>query len=83
MKKINYSIVTSYSIECGGNWYVVTLNRIKNTPSGNPRYSVNIIFMSRPDAPTYRFTWRGNYCSEPQEAREALNALLLALAQID
>ena len=81
MIKVNYKINSAYSIECGSNWYLVTMQRIRNTPSGNPRYSVSVVFMSRTDTPAYQFNWRGGYCSEPQEARDALSALLETLAR--
>ena len=77
MKKVNYKINSAYSIECGSNWYLVTMQRIRNTP----RYSVSVVFMSRPNTPAYRFNWRGSYCDEQREARNALGALLETLAR--
>lgn len=57
------------------NHYLVTLSRLNNTYSGNPRYEANIICLDNDDIYCYTVVYRfnGHYMSEYDEAKWIIN----------
>lgn len=58
--------------------YIVTLESLKNTPSGNPRYKAVIVFEPYKEGSRYNavYTFTGHYMGEQKEAEWILDKYL-------
>lgn len=69
---------TTYVFEDDGFTVLVLLERIKNTPSGNPRYHAYVInyFKGYDTAHTAEYTIKGHYLTDKEEATMIYNYYL-------
>lgn len=66
------NMINAFSITTDRRNYIVTLERLKNTINGAPRFKAVIIF-TEPEAPSFYnavYTFTGHYRSDYQEAAE-------------
>lgn len=73
MKQLNS--IDAYSIKTERNDYVVTLESLKNTTSGNPRFKAVIITLDSNAKEFFNsvYTFNGHYFSRRDEAKHIVN----------
>ena len=59
---------TVYKVTYQNNTYMVQLERLKNSNSGNPRFQASIIPVSNTDTISFIYNFSGHYYSECDEA---------------
>lgn len=76
MKRLNNP--SSYKIETSKNIYIVTLQRLKNTTYGNPRFDAVVVCLGSAASSgiisyyTIHFIFNGHYLSEYDEAKQLI-----------
>ena len=69
MKKLTSKSLNTFQINTESGNYLITLERIKNTVNGAPRFSAAIIDLNSYCLATYQYTFTGHYMSEHDEAQ--------------
>jgi hypothetical protein len=69
MRKLRSKSLNTFQINTTSGNYLVTLERIKNTTSGNPRFEATIIDLNSYCFATYKYTFQGHFMSENDEAQ--------------
>ena len=75
MTRLNNIITNNVTTDHGN--YIVLLERLKNTPSGNPRFDARVI---SPSGIAYHFHFHGHYYSELDESKWIVGELLKIIA---
>ena len=69
MRKLKSKSLNTFQINTTTGNYLVTLERIKNTVNGCPRFQASIIDLNSSCLATYQYTFQGPYMSENDEAQ--------------
>ena len=69
MRKLKSKSLNTFQINTEAGNYFVSLERIKNTVNGCPRFQATIIDLNSYCLATYQYTFTGHYMSEHDEAQ--------------